>query len=87
MIAIAHKTLDVVDAIENRGLTPSNCDGFVGCWIDPGSNLEDLPRAAAVVELDAKTGLYKVWWPDHPWTELVEDYLAMIHDASGQSPD
>jgi len=80
---IPHKTLDLVDAIENRGLAATHIEGCVGCIIAKGSNLEGLPKAACCVQFFPRDQSYKVWWPDHPWTEPVEDYVAMIRDSSG----
>jgi hypothetical protein len=80
---IAYKTLDLIDAIENRGLVSTHIEGFVGCIIARGSDMQDLPKAACTVQYFPAEQTYKVWWPDHPWTELVEDYLALIHDESG----
>lgn len=83
MQTIDHKTLDLVDAIENRGLAPIWIEGFVGCIIPKGSSLEGLPKAACCVQFFPKDQQYKVWWPDHAWSESVQDYVDMIHDASG----
>lgn len=82
MQTIAYKTLDLVDAIENRGLEATHIEGCVGCIIAKGSDMEGLPKAACCVQHFPKDGSYKVWWPDHPWTELVQDYLDLIRDAS-----
>jgi hypothetical protein len=83
MQTINHKTLDLVDAIENRGLAPIWIEGFVGCMIPKGSSLEGLPKAACLVQFFPQDQQYKVWWPDHAWTEEVAEYVAMIGDASG----
>jgi hypothetical protein len=80
---IKHKTLDLVDAIENRGLAPIWIEGFVGCMIPKGSDMEGLPKAACLVQFFPQDQQYKVWWPDHAWTEEVAEYVAMIDDASG----
>ena len=80
---IKHKTLDLVDAIENRGLAPIWIEGFVGCMIPKGSDMEGLPKAACLVQFFPQDQQYKVWWPDHAWTEEVAEYVAMIGDASG----
>ena len=83
MQTIAYKTLDLIDAIENRGLEVTHIEGHVGCIIPRGSDLEGLPKTTCCVQYFPQEGSYKVWWPDHPWTELVQDYLDIIHDESG----
>lgn len=80
---VPHKTLDLVDAIENRGLVAIWIEGAVGCIIAKGSSLEGLPKAACLVQYFPQDQQYKVWWPDHAWTEPVQDYVDMIHDESG----
>jgi hypothetical protein len=80
---IKHKTLDLVDAIENRGLTPIWIEGAVGCFIAKGSDMEGLPKAACCIQYFPQDEQYKVWWPDFPWTEDVQNYVEMIDDASG----
>lgn len=80
---VPHKTLDLVDAIENRGLVAIWTEGSVGCVIAKGSDMQGLPKAACCVQYFPRSQSYKVWWPDHPWTEPVQDYVDMIRDASG----
>lgn len=80
---VPYKTLDLIDAIENRGLTATHIEGFVGCIIAKGSSLEGLPKAACCVQYFPREGSYKVWWPDHLWTDAVQDYVDMIRDESG----
>ena len=83
MQTIAYKTLDLIDAIENRGLEVTHIEGHVGCIIPRGSDLEGLPKVACGVQYFPQQDAYKVWWLDHPWTELVQDYLDIIRDESG----
>ena len=83
MQTIAYKTLDLIDAIENRGLRAEWIENCVGCFIAKGSDMEGLPKAACCVQYFPQTQSYKVWWPDHPWTETVQDYLDLIRDESG----
>jgi hypothetical protein len=83
MQTINHKTLDLVDAIENRGLEAIWIEGFVGCIVAKGSDMEGLPKAACFVQYFPQDEQYKIWWPDHAWTEEVAEYVAMIGDASG----
>jgi len=83
MHIIDHASLDLVDDIENRGLVPVWIEGAVGCIIPKGSDMEGLPKVACCVQFFPQDQRYKVWWPDYAWTKEVEDYLAMIRDASG----
>ena len=83
MQVIAYKTLDLIDAIENRELVAEPIEGFVGCTIAKGSDMEGLPRAACFVQYLPLDEVYKVWWPDHRWAPEVQDYVDMIRDESG----
>ena len=83
MHIIDHKALDLVDAIENRGLSPISIEGFVGCTIPKGSDLEGLPKSGCLVQLCPQDEQYKVWWPAHVWTQQIDAYVEMIEDPSG----
>lgn len=80
---IPYKTLDLIDAIENRGLLATSIEGRVGCVVPKGSDMEGLPKAACCVEYNTRDDSYKVWWPAHPWTGVVQDYVDMTRDPSG----
>lgn len=82
--------LDLIDAIANRELTPVPYSGrnmygreCVACSVPRGSDMEGLPKAGAVVD---QLGLdYIVYWPDVPWNDVVQKYVDMITDSSGDA--
>lgn len=76
-------TLDLIDAIADRELTPIRHGGHggVACRIGRGSNLEGLPTANRQVEQSGDG--YMVSWPSHPWNRMVAQYVELIFDESG----
>jgi len=82
---ILNATMDLVDAIANRELEPLWTEGSVGCIIAKGSSLEGLPKVACCVQHFPRDGSYKVWWPDHPWTEGEQEYVDTLFDSSGEA--
>lgn len=83
MYIIDHASLDLVDAIEERGLTPIWIEGAIGCFIAKGSDMEGLPKAACCIQYFPQDQQYKVWWPDRIWTEQIAAYTETINDVSG----
>jgi len=76
-------TLDLIDAIANRELTPVRHGGHggVACRIGRGSNMEGLPAAHRQVEQSGDG--FMVSWPKHPWNHIVQQYVDLVFDESG----
>ena len=87
---ILNTTMDLIDAIANRGLIPYAYSGrnmygqkCVACDVDRGSDLEDLPKAGATVD---QMGLgYVIYWPRAEWDDSVQEYVDTIRDPSGEA--
>ena len=77
---IPSTTADLIDAIANRGLpvlwfgaTATPC---VSTFIPRGSNMDDLPRAGAMVRLSVNEDGYVIHWPAAHWDASVAEYVA-----------
>ena len=89
---ILNTTMDLIDAIANRDLTPTPYSGrfmygqkCVACIIAANTweGLEGLPKAGATVDQMGKG--YVVYWPEEEWTDGVQEYVATIRDPSGKA--
>lgn len=76
-------TLDLIDAIANRELTPVRHGGHggVATVIAKGSDLEGLLKDGMQVE--QRGDGYMVSWPRHPWNHMVQQYVDLVFDESG----
>ena len=87
---ILNSTMDLVDAIANRELSPFAYSGrqmygqdCVACIVAKGSNLDGLPKAGATID---SMGLdYVVYWPNAEWTAGVQEYVDTLFDHSGRA--
>jgi hypothetical protein len=91
---IPEVTLDLIDELANHGLKPRDysgrfmygkrCVAVVLSW-QSGYSLEDLPLEGQVWD---NLGLDTiVYWPDHPWSDDIQNYVNTIFDPSGDGVD
>jgi hypothetical protein len=83
---ILNTTADLIDAIVERGLIPIECRCIyggtsVGCEIPEGGDMDDLPKANAIVTHNGVN--FVVYWPFTQWNEHVAEYVATLLDPSG----